>query len=383
MIVSLGRAPYSPLSCRYRLFGLTVRTPSTGVRGAVMGKRWRPDAAGGDEPVALPIRLAVAGVMLWNLAQVGRLAYSAITDMPQPLWWQLGALVVAVPADTVAIVAAIRNVRPRYSGWLLAAVALPVIALVPVSGYEWVVLLTMPAALTLIYFRPPFNVAAFALILVLGVMSTALVSLQPIMSPQVSSQYSSFDVVDLAWAGVALAVLVWLTRTVRELEAARRELAAKAVLIERQRIDDEVAGTLGAALQRIAVTAEQAQALAESDLGRCAGELETLTAQSREALTRTRALLSGYRNVSAEAELRAALTLLSAAGISARLSIDDPDGLPEDLSPTARHALEQTVARALLDRALRECALTVSTAGDELDIGLGQAADGVRREDAA
>jgi two-component system sensor histidine kinase DesK len=190
-------------------------------------------------------------------------------------------------------------------------------------------------------------------------------------------------VVDLAWAGVALAVLVWLTRTVRELEAARRELAAKAVLIERQRIDDEVAGTLGAALQRIAVTAEQAQALAESDPGRCAGELETLTAQSREALTRTRALLSGYRNVSAEAELRAALTLLSAAGISARLSIDDPDGLPEDLSPTARHALEQTVARALLDRALRECALTVSTAGDELDIGLGQAADGVRREDAA
>lgn len=352
-----------------------------------MGKRWWSAAADGEEPVALAIRLALTGVVLWNLAQVGRLAYSAMTDMPQPLWWQLGALAVTVPADTAAIVAAIRNVRPRRSAWLLAAVALPVVALAPVSGYEWVVLLTMPAALTLIYFRPPVNVAAFTLIVILGAFLTALVSLQPIMSPQLSSddkfQYGTVDLVDVTWAAVALAVLVWLTRTVRELDAARRELAAKAVLIERQRIDDEVAGTLGAALRRIAVIAEQAQTLADSDPGSCARDLETLTAQSREALARTRALLSGYRNVSAEAELRAALTLLSAGGISARLSFDDQAGLPAELPPAARHALEHTVARALLDRGLRECALTVSTAGDELDIGLSPTADGVRCQDAA
>jgi hypothetical protein len=57
--------------------------------------------------------------------------------------------------------------------------------------------------------------------------------------------------VDILWSGIALAVLVWLARIVRELQAARQELAARALVVERQRIDDELARTLGTALERI------------------------------------------------------------------------------------------------------------------------------------
>src|SRR3984885_3207547 len=388
MIVTLGRTPYAHLSCRYRRFVLTVRGMVTGVQGAVMRKRGRVAAADGVAPVALVIRLGVAGVVLWNLGQVGRLACLALTDTPQTIWWQAGALALALPADIVLIVAAIRNVRRRLSGWLLAAVALPVVAVAPLSGYDWALMLTMPAALSLIYFRPPVSIVLFALVVGLAAVSVALLSAHPdASSPMLSSQdkvqYGATDVMDVLWAGVALAVLVWLTRTARELDGARRQLAGKAVIIERQRIDDEVARTLGAALERIVARGELAQSLAESAPDRSAGELEALTARSRDTLAQARAMLSGYREVSAEAELRAAVTLLSAAGIRASLALDSPERLPAELPETARTALRETVARALEDRGLRECVLTAATADGELVIGLNRPADRACREDAA
>ena len=108
-------------------------------------------------------------------------------------------------------------------------------------------------------------------------------------------QYDSFDGVDDLWVAIALAVLVWLIRAVRELDAARRHLAAQAVIVERQRIDNEVASTLGAALEQIVARGEAALALAETASGQCAADVSALTAQSRDTLARTRALLSGYR----------------------------------------------------------------------------------------
>jgi len=355
-----------------------------------MGKRWRVAAAAEDDdgPLPLVVRLGTAGVILWNLGQVGRLACLALTDTPHTIWWQLLALALALPADTVLLVAAIRNVRPPLSGWLLAAVTLPVVAVAPLAGYDWALMLSMPATLALIYFRPPLNIAAFGLVVGFAAISVAALSAHPgATSPILSSldkvQYGAVDLMDVSWAGVALAVLVWLTRTVRELDAARRELASRAVIIERQRIDEEVASTLGTALEWIVVRGELAQSLAGSAADRSAAEVEALTARSRSALAQARVLLSGYREVSAEAELRAAVTLLTAGGIRASLSLDCPQELPAELPETARTALRETVARVLADRALRECVLTVATADGELVVGLSQPGDLACREDAA
>ena len=390
MIIIVALVSYVPLLCRYRRFLLTVRGMVTGVQGAVMGKRrQRLTTAPGDEPVALVVRLGVAGVLLWNLGQVGRLAFLALTDTPQTVWWQVGALALALPADLMLIVGAIRNVRPRRSGWLLAAVGLPLVAVAPLSGYDWALMLTIPATLALTYFRPPVNIVAFAAVVGFAAISVALLSTHPVpTSPILSSrdkvQYGALDVIDVTWAGVALAVLIWLTRTVRELDAARRELAAKALIIERQRIDDEVASTIGAALERIVAHGELAQSLAASPAGLPAGELAALTGRSRDTLAQARAMLSGYRDVSAEAELRAAVTLLSAAGIRARLSLDCPERLPAELPETARAALRAIIAQALQDPGLRDCVLTATGANDELVVGLSRPADrSCRSEDAA
>jgi signal transduction histidine kinase len=295
---------------------------------------------------------------------------------------------VALSADIALIVAAIRNIRPRRSGWLLAAVTVPLVAVAPLAGYDWALLLTMPATLALIYFRPPLNIALLVLVAGFVAVSVALLSAHPAASSPILSsldkvQYGALDVIDVLWAGVALAVLVWLTRTARELDAARRELAAKAVIIERQRIDDEVAGTLGTALEWIAARGELAQSLAGSATDLSAVELHALTARSRSTLAQARAMLSGYRDVSAEAELHAAVTLLAAAGIRADLSLDCREKLPAELPEAARGALRETVARALADDDLRECLLTAATVDGALVIRLDRPADHPWREDAA
>jgi signal transduction histidine kinase len=346
-------------------------------------------AARGDEPVALVIRLGAAGVVLWNLGQVGRIfAFLCLTDARPMIWWQMGALALALPADAALIVAAIRNVRPRLSGWLLAAVTLPVVALAPFGPYDWAIMLMIPAALALIYFRPPVNIMLCALVVAVAPVSIAWLGAHPNSTTVLVSgwdrvQYDTFDGVDVVWVAIALAVLVWLNRTVRELDAARRDLAAQAVIVERQRIDDEVGSTLGAALEQIVARGELARTLAETAPERSAEVLEALTAQSRDTLARARAMLSGYRDVSAEAELRAAVTLLSAAGIRAGLSLDSAGELPIELPERARTALRETVARALEDRGLRECVLTAAARDGELVIGLRQPADSAGCEEAA
>jgi len=64
---------------------------------------------------------------------------------------------------------------------------------------------------------------------------------------------------------VTLAVVVWLVRAARHLEAARTALAQQAVIGERLRIDGELRRTVGAALEAIAVQGERANTLADTD----------------------------------------------------------------------------------------------------------------------
>lgn len=350
--------------------------------------RRRVAAADGDEPVALMIRLGAVAVVLWNLGQIGRtFAFIALSDTRSTLWWEVGALAPALPADGVLLVAAMRNVRPRLTGWLLAAVTLPVIALAPFGPYDWAVMLAMPAALALIYFRPPVNFAACALVIGLVPVSVAWLGAHPNASTAGVSgweriQYDSFDGVDDLWVAIALAVLVWLIRAVRELNAARRHLADQAVIVERQRIDNEVASTLGAALEQIVARGEAALALAETASGQCAAELSALTAQSRDTLARARAAVGLPGRVGrgrAAGGGDAAVSGRHPGRPGVRLDQDAPAELPE----IARTGLRETIARALEDRSLRECVLVADDRDGELIIRLSQPAGSARCEEAA
>jgi two-component system, NarL family, sensor histidine kinase DesK len=165
-------------------------------------------------------------------------------------------------------------------------------------------------------------------------------------------------------------VLVWLARIIGELQAARRQLAASALVVERQRIDDELARTIGAALELIIAGGQAAAGLARDDPQAAARELRALTARSRTTLADARSVLAGYRTVSLDAELRAVTTLLAAAGIRATFVL--PDGeLPSELPGPLRDRLRAAAAQALTGGAAGECLVTISRGrSGELDIQL-------------
>jgi two-component system, NarL family, sensor histidine kinase DesK len=338
-----------------------------------------------DEQAAPVVRWGIIAVAALNAGQVLRFLWHAIIEGgPGQQWWLVAATVVFLPLETFLLVAAIRNVRPRLAWPMLAGVALPVTALLPVNPYGWSLMLSVLFGLALTYFRPPVSLVLAALVLALVPASVLVISrpaagaISHYYSSTGKAQYVSINVMDVLWVGLALAVMVWLTRIIRELDAARRELAARAVVIERKRIDDEVERTLGAALERIAARGELAAALARSTPRLAAGELTAITARSRATLAEARGMLTGYRELSACAELRAAVTLLAAGGVRATLVLPDTD-LPPVLPAQARAALRAAVARALTESELCECVLTVTVASrGDLELCLAPAAAPVR-----
>jgi two-component system sensor histidine kinase DesK len=326
-----------------------------------------------DDRAGRFVRLASVGVIAWSVSLTARNLYLLIIQSwPHGYLWAVGATAVYLPLGIILVLRAIRNAPARSSGWLLAAVAAVILGMLPFGGPWWPPNVAILAGLALIFARPPWSVPLLAALVMAAVTAAFLWGRVPPGAGQAGStyQYDGFDTVDILWSGIALAVLVWLARIVRELQAARQELAARALVVERQRIDDELARTLGTALERIIAGAAAASALARDDPQAAARELRALTGRSRTTLAEARAVLTGYRDVSLGAELRAASTLLTAAGI--RTAVVLPDGeLSQELPPGLRTRLRAAVTEALSDGTRGECILTITPAADGgLDIQL-------------
>lgn len=186
--------------------------------------------------------------------------------------------------------------------------------------------------------------------------------------PANREEFAAYDVLVVVWAGVALAVLVWLIRILRDLQAARGQLAERALLFERQRIDAELAATIGTALAEIVADGESAARLADTNPAAAAWTLRAVTARSRASLADARHVLSGYRHVSLAAELRTAATLLSVAGLPATVAVPSGD-LPAELPAPLRARLRTEVARALTDGTAGSCVIVITrTPGGQLDV---------------
>jgi signal transduction histidine kinase len=318
------------------------------------------------------LRLTTAGIIGWDLVEVARLLYLSLLQSPmREVAWQTAATVIYLPMQIILIRAAISGQRPRLSWWLLGGVALVIGVTLPFGGVDNVLVLWVPAALGLLYVRPPWSFAVFLGVVALGLIVVLSVNLSPAGAvldrgfDPVRFRYAVIDTMILGWGAISFAALVWLARIITALATARRRLAARAVVAERQRIDDEVDRAIGSALEHIIARGEAAatRVLAGDRLA-AASELRMLTEQSREALAEARGLLGGYRRVSAEAELRAAITLLAAGGVRADLEIPAA-GLPPELPAEVRTRLRTLVAEALRadehgDRSLRVLAIAVS-----------------------
>jgi two-component system sensor histidine kinase DesK len=144
--------------------------------------------------------------------------------------------------------------------------------------------------------------------------------------------------------GFAMVGIKQLVRTMRELREARETVAHLAATEERLRLARDLHDLLGHSLSLITLKSELAGRMLPDRPDDAAEQVADIEKVSRQALVDVREAVSGYRRPTLPAELASARTVLTSAGISAR--IHAPDKIP-DLAPDVESALAWALREAV------------------------------------
>ncbi|WP_409375194.1 histidine kinase [Streptomyces justiciae] len=140
------------------------------------------------------------------------------------------------------------------------------------------------------------------------------------LAAAVSSYRDGWDAVNIAYATflstMVTAAILSLSEAVRELRAAREELARRAVEEERLRFSRDLHDLLGHTMSVIVVKSEAARRLAPRDLDAALAQITDIESVGRQALTEIREAVTGYREGSLSTELDRARSVLEAAGVA-------------------------------------------------------------------
>jgi two-component system, NarL family, sensor histidine kinase DesK len=177
--------------------------------------------------------------------------------------------------------------------------------------------------------------------------------------------------------GLDMIGVVRLGSAIRELHAARRELARLAVIEERERLSRDLHDLLGQALSMITLKSELARQLVAEEPDRCAQELAEIERVARHTLHEVREAVAGYRQPHLSSELEGARQLLSAAGIEGEI-----DSIQQVLPPTIDAALAWTVREGVTNvirhSRARRCHIRVTHKHGMIEAEV--LSDGARRE---
>jgi two-component system sensor histidine kinase DesK len=147
-----------------------------------------------------------------------------------------------------------------------------------------------------------------------------------------------------------------LGSALRELHAARRELARLAVIEERERLSRDLHDLLGQTLSVITLKSELARGLITEDPTRCAQELAEIEQVGRMTLREVRKTVAGYRQPRLSSELDGARQLLEAAEI--KYSIEELHGeLPQPLDGVLAWTVREGVTNVIRHSRARHCLL--------------------------
>ncbi|MFB7594408.1 sensor histidine kinase [Streptomyces sp. NPDC056160] len=190
-----------------------------------------------------------------------------------------------------------------------------------------------------------------------------------VFSGFVAAFHEGWDGVNIAYATflstMVTAAILSLSEAVRELRAAREELARRAVEEERLRFSRDLHDLLGHTLSVIVVKSEAARRLAPRDMDAALTQVSDIEAVGRQALTEIREAVTGYREGSLSTELDRARSALTAAGIEPVVRRSGPPLTPQTealLGWVVREAVTNAVRYSAADR----CEITVSGAAEHV-----------------
>lgn len=329
-----------------------ARTSPRGSAGVVRVRLVRPRPADlEDERQARVLVLVLSAVL--SLVTLPLVVGTAETGEDHRLPTALAVLAL-VPLLGHLVWCRARGVRSRWALLELGAIAALTIALTPVVGVDWLGAYGALALAVLVVLPAPWS----------GLTSVAVVLAMFPVSAALGRPAEGMLSALLVTKAHALYAVLWMVSAVRQLHATRRELADRAVALERQRVDEDLGRTVAADLE--AVLAEGERLSAADALEREAG-LTVLVARSRSALAAARRVVTGYRSPSLRTELDGAAALLRASGRSVRVLA--PTQLPEADEP-ARLALRQLTAELLRSGTDRPLLLVVSETAEGLVVSV-------------
>jgi two-component system, NarL family, sensor histidine kinase DesK len=246
---------------------------------------------------------------------------------------------------------------------LLGAVAALAIALSVAFGHDWLVLLLYLGVAVALALPARFALPAIATVAVIGVAITAEIDLA----------------VQIVFFGLLLVAVRRRMELVRELEAARAQVAELAASEERLRISRDMHDLLGHNLSLIALKSELARKLLGRDPVAAEGEIRDITSVARGSLKEARAAVRGMRSASLASELDRAREVLEAATIEVELRTTGP--LPARVEAVLGFAAREGATNVVRHSGARRCEIVVRRVGDsaELEVrddGVGAASAG-------
>jgi signal transduction histidine kinase len=262
------------------------------------------------------------------------------------------------------------QLRSRTSYLLLALLAL--LVYLPWLQFQqaWTGLPGFLAGSALLVLRPAAGWGVF--IMVVGTVAWAKVEFGAIMPRDIG-----FDLITTMDAGLITYGLTWMARTVRELRAARRELAEVALSETRLRFARDLHDLLGLSLSAITLKSELAYRLILLDPSRASVELTEVLEISRHALADVRSVASGYHEMSLEEECRTAESLLTTAGLNVLMDIDYGD-LAREVSTVLATVLREGVTNVLRHSKGECCEIKIHTHEDTVSLDVVN--DGVTKQ---
>ncbi|MCX4574673.1 sensor histidine kinase [Streptomyces sp. NBC_01571] len=195
----------------------------------------------------------------------------------------------------------------------------------------------------------------------------------------VSGVREGWDAINIAYgtflSTMVTAAILSLAEAVRELRAAREELARRAVEKERLRFSRDLHDLLGHTLSVIVVKSEAARRLAPRDLEAALVQVTDIESVGRQALTEIREAVTGYREGSLATELDRARSALSAVGVDPVVRQSGPPLVPRS-EALLGWVLREAVTNVVRHSGATRCEISVAGTRDRVRLEIADDGDG-------